>query len=275
MKTTVFIFMLLGVAGLTWTGCNNKNSYKPDARIVSAMNAKYPKATRIEWKQKHDYQVAEYYDNGVESEAWFDNNGRWLMTESDIKYSALPAPVRNGFEKSIYASWKKDDVDKIEREGMAPIYVVEVDKGGQDMNLYFTGSGMLVKAVDDDHRDGWDDYMPVMPVIKDKILQKYGNATIINTYKKNGKLYADVADHNRVKEIVFDNNNWIRTSWEVDAADVPSAVMNALKASDYNKYRVNHIYFNESPDRSYYTFNLEEGNNTKNWSVDAGGNVID
>ena len=274
MKTSVFIFMLFGVAGMMLVGCNNKKQYRPDARIVSAMNAKYPKATKVEWEQKHDYQVAKYYDNNIESEAWFDNNGKWLMTESDIKYNALPAAVRNSFEKSMYATWKKDDVDKIERDGMAAIYIVEVEKEGQDMDLYFTGNGMLVKAIDDDHHGEWGNYMPVMPVIKDRVLQKYGNATIVNTYKKGGKLYVDIVDHNRPKELVFDNNDWVETSWRVDAADVPSAVMNALKASDYNKYRIDAIDFYETAHHSYYRFNLEEGGKTKELSIDAAGNII-
>lgn len=51
MKTKVIIFMLFGIAGLILTGCNNKKQYRPDANIVSAMNAKYPKATKIEWEK--------------------------------------------------------------------------------------------------------------------------------------------------------------------------------------------------------------------------------
>lgn len=274
MKTSVFIFMLLGIAGLALTGCNNKKSYKPDARIISAMNAKYPKAARIEWEQKHDYQVAEYYDNGVESEAWFDNNGRWLMTESDVKYTALPAAVRNGFEKSIYAGWKKDDIDKIERDGMAPVYVIEVEKEGQDMDLYFTAGGMMVKAVNDDARERWGNYLPVMPVIKDRVVQKYPDATIINTYKKGGRLYVDIVDNNKPKELIFDNNEWNETSWMVDRADVPSAVMNALQKSDYNNYRIKDITFNEGKDFSYYHFDLEQGGTDKELSIDPNGQIV-
>lgn len=274
MKTTVFILMLIGAVSLAMGGCNNKKGYRPDARIVSAMNAKYPKATKIEWEQKHGYQVAEYYENGVESEAWFDNNGKWLMTESDVKYASLPAAIRNTFEKSMYATWKKDDVDKIERDGMSPVYIVEVEKEGQDMDLYFTQNGMLVKAVDEHSRGEWGDYRPVMPVIKDKVLQKYGDATIINTNKKGGKLYVDIVDHNKPKELVFDDNEWVATSWKVDQADVPSVVMKAFRESEYNNYRINDIMFYESADNSYYRFNLEQGNKNVDLSVDSAGKIV-
>ena len=42
------------------------------------------------------------------------------------------------------------------------------------------------------------------------------------------RLTLDILDNGRVKEVVFDNDNWVSTSWNVDKADVPSAVMTAL-----------------------------------------------
>lgn len=274
MRTNVLILMLFGVAGLVMTGCNNKHSYRPDAKIISAMNAKYPKATKVEWKQKHDYQVAEYYDNGIESKAWFDNNGKWLMTESDMKYSALPSTIRNNFEKSMYNGWKRGDVDKIEREGMPAVYVVEVEKEGQDTDLYFTSNGMLVKAVNDADRGHDWDYMPLMPVIKDQIRQKYPDAAIIETMEKRGKLYVDIVDNGKPKEIVFDNNKWTATSWKVDKADIPSAVMTSLRGSEYNNYQINDIIFHEAGNASYYRFDLEKGDQHKNLDIEPSGTIV-
>ena len=37
------------------------------------------------------------------------------MTETDIPYNALPQAVKMSFENSEYASWKRDDIDKLER----------------------------------------------------------------------------------------------------------------------------------------------------------------
>lgn len=274
MKTSVFILMLFGIAGLIMTGCNNNKQYRPDAKIVSAMNARYPKATKMEWKQKHGYQVAEYYDNGVESEAWFDNNGKWLMTESDLKYSALPAAVRNSFERSMYAGWKKDDIDKIERDGMPAVYIIETEKEGDDTDLYFTANGNLVKVVSDAGRDHMRDYMPLMPVIQNQVRQKYPDAAIIETADRHGKLYVDIVDNGRPKELVFNDNRWVSTSWKVDKADVPSAVMTALRGSEYNNYEVKDIVFNESGANSYYRFYLEQGNHNKELDIDPAGQIV-
>ena len=274
MKTKVIIFMLFGIAGLILTGCNNKKQYRPDANIVSAMNAKYPKATKIEWEKKHNYEVAEYYENGVSSKAWFDKNGKWVMTDSDLKYSGLPGASRNTFEKSMYGNWKKGDVDKIERYGMQPVYVIEVEKEGQDVDLYYTANGMLVKTVKDGDRGHDSDFMPLEPAVRDNIMRKYPDASVIEMTDKRGKRYVDILDNGRVKEVVFDNDNWVSTSWNVDKADVPSAVMTALRGSEYKNYTIDDITFYESADHSYYQIKMNEGSKEKKINVDASGKIV-
>lgn len=274
MKTKVIIFMLFGIAGLILIGCNNKKQYRPDADIVSAMNAKYPKATKIEWERKHNYEVAEYDENGVNSKAWFDKNGKWVMTESNLKYSGLPGAIRNNFERSMYGNWKKGDVDKVEREGMQPVYVVEVEKEGQDVDLYYTANGMLVKTVKDGNRGHNDDFMPLAPVVRENIMRKYPDASVIEMTDKRGKRYVDILDNGRVKEVVFDNDNWVSTSWKVDKADVPSAVMTALRGADYRNYTIDDITFYESADHSYYQINMNEGSKEKRVNIDSSGKIV-
>lgn len=274
MKTKFLFFAFFLATGVVLAGCNQKKQYRPDAKIVSALNTKYPKAERIEWKQKHNYQVAEFHTNGMESEAWFDNNGKWLMTETDVKYNNLPVAIRNSFDKSMYSGWKKDDIDKIERAGMAPVYIIEVEKEGNDTDLYYTENGMLVKVLDDAKRYHRDGYMPISPIIKDKIALKYPDATIVETDDERGRLHVDVIDNGKSKEIVFHNNDWASTSWKINKAEVPSAVNNALRESEYTNYRVDDIYFYETPDSSYYLFELEQGNKDVHLAIDPTGKVI-
>ena len=50
------------------------------------------------------------------------------MTESNLRYSSLPQAIREQFEKSVYSTWKKDDIDKIERAGMEAVYIIELEK---------------------------------------------------------------------------------------------------------------------------------------------------
>ena len=144
MKTRLILFILLFISGLA--GCKQQNQYRPDAKIVAAFNNKYPQSDKVEWEQKQGYYVAEFREDGIEHEAWFDGTGKWVMTESNLRYSSLPQAIREQFEKSVYSTWKKDDIDKIERAGMEAVYIIELEKEGLDTDLYYVGNGNLIKT---------------------------------------------------------------------------------------------------------------------------------
>lgn len=69
-----------------------------------------------------------------------------IQTESDIPFESLPEAVKTSFNASEYARWRKEDVDKVERADMETIYVIEVEQGNQEMDLYYTEDGNLFKA---------------------------------------------------------------------------------------------------------------------------------
>lgn len=130
MKTVLFILGL--IFSLPFVACSNDDDhYKPEEPVTRAFEQKYPGITPKEWERKGNYVVAEFYENGVEKEAWFDNTGNWYMTESDIRFSALPEAIKTAFAAGEYAQWHVDDVDMLERAGMETVYVIEVEQGKQ------------------------------------------------------------------------------------------------------------------------------------------------
>lgn len=268
----MLLFVLLLTTGVVFAGCNPKNRYRPDAKIVNAFNAKYPKSSRVEWEQKQGYYVAEFQENGIETEAWFDNTGKWIMTESNLKYNSLPLPIRENFEKSTYNNWKKEDIDKIERPGMNPVYIIEVEKEGQDTDLYYSENGTLVKTLNDAKKD--NHYMPIPTEIYNLLKNKYPNATVIEADTDKGKYEIDILDNGKSKEVIFNGNTWEATYWEVTKTEIPTVVMEAFRKSDYSKYRIDEIHYFETPSTSYYHFELEQGNQDAYLSIDSNGNII-
>ena len=77
MKTRLILFILLFISGFAIAGCKQQNQYRPDAKIVAAFNNKYPQSDKVEWEQKQGYYVAEFREDGIEHEAWFDGTGKW------------------------------------------------------------------------------------------------------------------------------------------------------------------------------------------------------
>ena len=101
MKTTLVTALILLTTTFAFSSCKD-SSYSPPKNVVSAFKAKYPSAKRVEWEVKNTYQVAEFHIDFTEVEAWFDNNGQWVMTESDVKFSSLPVVIRNSFKSGEY-----------------------------------------------------------------------------------------------------------------------------------------------------------------------------
>lgn len=274
MKTRLLFWVLLFISGLTIAGCKKQNKNRPEAKIVVAFNNKYPQAGKVKWEQKQGYYIAEFREKNTGHEAWFDDTGKWVMTESNLKYSALPQAIREQFEKSIYNTWKKDDIDKIEQAGMETLYIIKLEKEGLDTDLYYVANGNLIKTVNEVSEQKRKEYMPVASDIRTWIGQKYPDATIIGMDNEEGKLEVDILDGGKAKKLLFQGKNWLSTSWEVNKSEVPSAVMETFRHSDFGKYRIDEIHFYETPDTSYYHFDLELGNSEVHLSIGPNGNML-
>ena len=260
MKTTLSTALILLTTMFAFSSCKS-DGYTPAKNVVSAFKAKYPSAKRVGWEVKSTYQVAEFYIGTTEAEAWFDNNGKWVMTESDIKYNSLPVVIRNSFESGEYAKWKVEDVDKLERAGMETLYIIEVELGEQEIDLHYLENGTLVKTIMDKDNKG---YLPetTPQTALQFIQQKYPQARVVEVDQEKGLLKIDIMDSQIMKEVVFNHNNeWVVTTWEVRQNNVPANVMNVLKSSAYANYRIDDIDYEERADgTNVYIFEMEQGN---------------
>lgn len=158
MKLNVY-FILLALSSMSLLSCDDddKKSELPEA-LQQSFSKKFPTATLVEWEKKGAYYEADFIYNNTETSAWFALDGTWEMTESDILYSTLPAEVKTTFESSKYASWRVDDADQLERKDLETTYVLDVELGEQEMDLYYSKEGELIKAVVDTDSD--DSHFP-------------------------------------------------------------------------------------------------------------------
>ena len=108
---------------------DDDDKFTPESIVTKAFDTKYPDAQRVSWENEAGYVKAEFYTGSYEAEAWFDPQGNWMLTETDLPYKALPQTVKNSFEASLYAKWKIDDVDMLERPDAGTIYVLDVENG--------------------------------------------------------------------------------------------------------------------------------------------------
>ena len=129
---------------------DDDKGYTPGKSVVAAFEAKFPNAVAVSWEKKGVYEKAEFHQNGQEVDAWFDASGQWMMTETDVLFANLPAEVKTGFNESIYSAWQVEDVDMLERLNMPTVYRLEIEKGNEEMLIYFNEKGELVKEVNEE-----------------------------------------------------------------------------------------------------------------------------
>lgn len=261
MKTKASIMATLVCCSFVSMSCDdNDDKFIPESIVTKAFEIKYPNAKHVSWEDEDGYVKAEFQNNSQEVEAWFDLQGNWMLTETDLPYKALPQAVKNSFEASLYAKWKVDDVDRLERPDAGTIYVLDVENGELDVDLHYTEGGILIKEVTDDNGDNEHRPSVTPSTIKELILKMYPGATILEIDTEAKGIEVDILHENIHKEVWLDTQNkWLYTEWEIRSSQVPDIVMTAFKASAYASYRIDDIHVIQKAEGLSYEFELEQG----------------
>lgn len=272
-RKLTFCAALLGGC-LAFAGCdddNDESPVAPNTAIEKAFTDRYPDAGRPLWETEGSYAVAEFTLGGHKADAWFDNAGQWLLTETDLPFNALPEAVRAGFAAGPYAGWKVEDVDKLERPQTATVYLIEVEKGEAEKDLYYDESGTLFKEIDDDR--------PTVPqpsvlpeTIKSQIDERYPGAVMLEYDVEKQTIEVDILHDKRYKEVVFSlEGNWLYTEWEITEAELPAPVKAALQGPDYAGWRIDDIDRIEKPEGVFFTIELEQGDRERKVTLGEDG----
>jgi hypothetical protein len=119
---------------------------KIPAEVTDAFAARYPHATKVEWKDKLQYFEAGFELNGSEISADFSSKGEWQSSERTMNFDDLPGEVKDGFAKSKYADWDKKYVSEVQQLGKPLQYKITIAKSDlQKKNLFFDENGKLLK----------------------------------------------------------------------------------------------------------------------------------
>lgn len=276
MNTMKKYLLLLALGAIGFQSCDKEDDtiYVP-AAVETAFAAKYPDAGYREWEVKGGYYVADFHARQLESSAWFTPDGSWQMTESDLPYTALPEAVKKAFATSEFSGWKMEDVDLLERLNRETLYVLEVERGEQEYDLYYTEEGILVKSIPDSGDDSAG-YLPTpLPeAVKQWIAEKYPQSVIADVEVEHGMTEVEILHEHRCKELHFDAaQQWIYTSWEVLPLELPTAVTTAI-AQKYPAHRIDDAEFIESPAREFYLVELEQGEAEIKVKITAQGEFI-
>lgn len=294
MKLKMF-FALLALGGISLQGCDNDGddisaSKVPEA-IRNTFSETYPDTRNLKWDlesvSQKQYYKAEFNnrkEGDYSTSAWYTMDGAWLLTETEMPYSAIPVAIRTSFEGSMYAAWKRDnEVDKVERMGVAPVYIIDVESvADEDVDLYYSEDGVLIKAISETPGSvpGDGSLLPDAPSgtvsgVTAVIKEKYPTATIVEIDVERGITEVDIVDGNIAKEVLLDSSHqWISTSWDVRPTTLPDVIKKAITASQYSTYRIDDADYVETPAGDYYLIELESGKLEVKVKIDLKGQFV-
>lgn len=284
-----FFITAMCICLMTLAGCNKASADSQiNEKAKVELSQRYPDAVNVKWTTKNGYYVAKFNKVATRSigsefdfSVWFNRAGQWCMTESEISYDALPEVVKAAFQASEYATWKVEDIDKLERSGMETFYVIEAEtRSGnieKEVDLYYSESGALIKTVVDIDSDyDYEDYLPadIQSELSKFVAQKYPGAVIMDTEFDDGEFEVEIVHAGRGKDVYFSKDyNWLRTEWDVRKNEFPAAVLAQLNAS-YPSWKIDDAEYVETPSGDWFKIELEKGDSEVKIRITPAGVIL-
>lgn len=145
-------FAVMAALAMSLLSCEKYEDGKPSRDVRTQFKDMYPDARDVEWEAERGlWQVS--FETGTppavkEHEAWYDANGNWIRTETDIIASELPQSVKDAIAASEYASAVilHDDIEYVTTPD-GDYYSLELMYNGVKIRLNVTEGGEVTKPL--------------------------------------------------------------------------------------------------------------------------------
>ncbi len=133
-----------------------KESEVPKA-VRDSFAKRFPSMKGVEWSKENETEFeAEFKNAGKEQSSNFDQAGKWLATETEIKKNDLPKAVQASIAKE-FAGFKVEEAEKVETANDDTKYEVSLEKGELSYEVLLSSDGKVLKKEEkkekDDHKD--------------------------------------------------------------------------------------------------------------------------
>lgn len=112
------------------------------AAVQSTFKAMFP-GINAEWEIERGLYNAEWEEKGLDKEAWFEKNGTWVHTKSELNIATLPTNIKN-YVTTNYPGYHIDDAEYVDTPS-GSYFFIEIDKAGTyDIYLKFDYEGNFI-----------------------------------------------------------------------------------------------------------------------------------
>ena len=122
-----------------------------------------------------------------------------------------------------------------------------------------------------------DDYNHrlVTETIKEFINTNYPDARIVDAEYDDGLLKIEIFHQWKEKNVYFSKQDkWQYTKWEVRSMDLPKAVKDAIKKSEFSRFRIDDVDYIQKSSGDYYRIELEKGDYDVKLSITPDGKIL-
>jgi hypothetical protein len=144
----LYTILAVVVAAMALISCDKYEDGKPAKSVRAEFNKMYPDAKDVEWEPQRGFWVVSFETGTppdvVEHDAWYDVDGGWIRTETEVYADALPQAVLDAIAASEYASAVIDRNDVVYVETpQAAWYRLELFFGGVEIHVDVTEEGKV------------------------------------------------------------------------------------------------------------------------------------
>lgn len=139
MKNSIILTLLL--VGFTLPACSQKDA---PLNVKKVFAEKFAAAKSVKWvSEEADEWEAEFKLNGKEMTAAFDNEGKWLETETEITSKGLPAAVNATLNRE-FAGFKTEEISIVENPEMKGFEMALKNKE-DEITVIIANDGSILK----------------------------------------------------------------------------------------------------------------------------------
>jgi len=113
--------------------------------VSRAFISKFPASNQQSWSMegKGTYEV-DFFNGNKKQSATYEEDGTWLQTETEIKFSQLPHPVSAAFNKQ-FGDFTIQETTEVETADKGTLYELVINKGKEGYEVQFSAKGELLK----------------------------------------------------------------------------------------------------------------------------------
>lgn len=145
----IIIALAILAASMTALSCDRYEDGRPPKVVREHFADMFPKAKDVEWEVEMGYWKVSFETgtgvSRVDSEAWYNETGEWVRTETDRFLSSLPEEIKAIISSSEYASAMIDDVKYVQTPS-EEYYQFELTVAGASIYLDVYNDGRIIPS---------------------------------------------------------------------------------------------------------------------------------